>query len=228
MCIICQEPGEKLNEVQYKATGKTMLSVATKHYNDRVLRRLNSIAASDDCVATDAKYHFKCWVLMKRYVQQKDNSIETQEIEDIRYVVADIEIINILKQELDDPSHKIVTTVSVKKLYRELLLELEVKKEDLHNSYRKYLKQLILENAPGVSFKKSPRANEPERICSESAEDHAIEVALQQNEVDKFKEIYNATETLRTELEKMSKLKFSGSFSDFTTPMDSCWSEMCS
>ena len=54
-----------------------------------------------------------------------------------------------------------------------------MKKEDLHNSYGKYLKQLILENVPGVSFKKSPRANEPERICSESAEDHAIEVALQ-------------------------------------------------
>ena len=44
----------------------------------------------------------------------------------------------------------IVTTVSVEKLYRELLLELGVKKEDLYISYRKYLKQLILENVPGV------------------------------------------------------------------------------
>ena len=73
-------------------------------------------------------------------------------------VVGDIEIINILRQ--DDPSHKIVTTVYVEKLYRELVLELGVKKEDLHNNYRKYLKQLMLENVPGVSFKKSPRANE--------------------------------------------------------------------
>ena len=97
MCIICQKPGGKLNEVQYKATGKTMLSVAKKHDNDSVLRRLNSIAASDDCVASDTKYHLKCWVLMKRYVQQKDNSIETQEIEDIHYVVADMKMINILK-----------------------------------------------------------------------------------------------------------------------------------
>ena len=46
---------------------------------------------------------------MKSYEQQKYNYIETQEIEDIRYVVADKGIINILKQ--DDPSHKIVTTV---------------------------------------------------------------------------------------------------------------------
>ena len=100
---------------------------------------------------------------MKRYVQQKENFIETQEIEDIRYVVADIEIVNILKQELDDPSHKIATTVSMEKLHRELLLELGVKTEDLHNSYRKYLKQLILENVPCVSFKKSP--SDLQQIC---------------------------------------------------------------
>ena len=112
----------------------------------------------------------------------------------------------------------IVTTVSVEKLYRELLLELGVKKEDLYISYRKYLKQLILENVPGVSFKKSQHANKPERICSQSAEDHAIEVALQQNEVEKLKEIYNAAKIIRTELENMNKWKFSGSFSDFTAP----------
>ena len=81
MCIICQKPGGKLNKVQYKwGAVKTMLSVAKKHDNDSVLRRLNSIAASDDHVASNTKYHLKCWVLMKRYVQQKDNSIETQEI----------------------------------------------------------------------------------------------------------------------------------------------------
>ena len=43
--LFCQKPGGKLNEVQYKATGKIMLSVAKKHDDDSVLRRLNSIAA---------------------------------------------------------------------------------------------------------------------------------------------------------------------------------------
>ena len=58
--LFCQKPGGKLNEVQYKATGKIMLSVAKKHDDDSVLRRLNSIAASDDCVASNTKYHLKC------------------------------------------------------------------------------------------------------------------------------------------------------------------------
>ena len=93
-------------------------------------------------------------MLDKRYIQQKYNSIETREIADICYNVAGIEIFNILKQDLDDPSQKIVTIVTVEKLYRELLLELGLKEEDLHNSYRKHLKRFILENVPGVLFKK--------------------------------------------------------------------------
>ena len=68
MCIIFQKSGGKLNELQYKATGKTMLSVAKKHDNDSVLHRLNSIAASDDCIAGDTKYHLKCWVLKKKII----------------------------------------------------------------------------------------------------------------------------------------------------------------
>ena len=68
MSIICQKPGGKLNEVQYRATGKQMMSVAKKHDDDSVLRWLNSVAASDDCVASDTKYHLKCWVPMKRYI----------------------------------------------------------------------------------------------------------------------------------------------------------------
>ena len=182
-----------------------MLSVAKTHDDDSVFRRLNSIAASADCVASDTKYRLRCWVDMKRHAKQIDNSIETQEVEDSRYVIADIEIINIIKQELGDPSHKILTTASVENMYREMLLELGVKEKDLHKSYRKYLKQLIIENIPGVSFNKSLRKFEPDRISSESAEDHAIEMALQQSEAENFKELYNAAKIIRTELEKNNK-----------------------
>ena len=59
MGIISQKPRGKLNEVQYKTTGKIMKSVAKKHDDDSVLRRLNSIVASDDYVASDTKYHLK-------------------------------------------------------------------------------------------------------------------------------------------------------------------------
>ena len=67
-------------------------------------------------------------------------------------------------------------------------------------------------------FKKTPRANKPERICSKSAEDHAIKVGLQQSEGKNFEEIDNtARRIVRSELEKINKWKFSRSFSVFTT-----------
>ena len=40
----------------------------------------------------------------------------------------------------------------------------------------------------------------------------------QQKWHEKLKEIYNAAKTIRTELEKINKWEFSGSFSDFTAP----------
>ena len=75
---------------------------------------------------------------------------------------------------------------------------------------------MILGNVPDISFKKSPRANEPERICSESAVDHVKEVALHKSEAENFQEIYSAAKTIRTVLEKKNKWKSSGSFADFT------------
>ena len=43
---------------------------------------------------------------MKRAVQQKNGSISTQEIHDTHYVFAYIEILNFVKQKLEDPTRK--------------------------------------------------------------------------------------------------------------------------
>ena len=59
-----------------------MLYVAEKHSNDEVLRGTNSISSTDDSNANETKYHLRCWVDMKRAVQQKDGSISTREIHD--------------------------------------------------------------------------------------------------------------------------------------------------
>ena len=46
----------------------------------------------------------------------------------------------------------------------------------MKKSYKKYLRQLILENVENVSFKKLQRVNEPDRICSETEEEHVNKV----------------------------------------------------
>ena len=56
---------------------------------------------------------------MKRAVKQRDGSTCNDEIHDTHYVVADIEIINAVKQILEDPTRKVLTTNIVEKVYRD-------------------------------------------------------------------------------------------------------------
>ena len=121
--IICQKAGGALQEVRVIATGESMHNVAEKHTYDSVLRRFNSIANADDGVALETKYHLRCWVVMKREVQQINKLVETQEIDDTHFVITDLEILNYLRKELEDPSHKVITTTQVENFYRQLLLQ---------------------------------------------------------------------------------------------------------
>ena len=51
--------------------------MAEKQSYERVLRRLNSIYSPNDSIANETKYHLRCWVDMKRAVQQKDGPTST-------------------------------------------------------------------------------------------------------------------------------------------------------
>ena len=156
-----------------------MLYVTKKHSNGRVLRGLNSISSPDDSIANETKYHLRCWVDMKRAVKQKNGFISTQEIHETHYVVAGIEMINFVKQELEDPSRNVLTTNMVEKVYKEILDGNGLKYEHQQKSYKRYLKQLIPENVNDVKFVKSPLVNEMDRVCSESTGEDELDMTLQ-------------------------------------------------
>ena len=50
--------------------------------------------------------------------------------------------------------------------YQQLLVKQGMFMEDLHKSYKKYLKNLIEENFKNVTFKKLSRANGADDLCS--------------------------------------------------------------
>lgn len=179
-----------------------------------VLRRLNSISSLDDSITNETKHHQRCWVDMKRAAQQKDGSIYTQEIHDTHYVVADIEIINFVKQDLEDSTRKVLTTNIVEKVYQEILVDNGLNQEYQQKSHKKYLKQLIIENIDDVKFIKSPCDNEPGKIHSKSAGDHSLDMTMQQCAAQNCNDIFNAAKIIRHELETMAKWSFQGSFSN--------------
>ena len=151
---------------------------------------------------------------MKRALKQRDGSTCNDEIHDTHYVVADIEIINVVKQILEDPTRKVLTTNIVEKVYKEILADNGLKQERQQKSCKTYLKQLIIENINDVKFVKSSRVNEPDRICTASTVKHVLDMSMQQRAAENYNDIFNIAKMIRHEFETMAKWNFQGLLSD--------------
>ena len=78
-----------------------MLKVAELLRDKRFFIRMNTIPNSRDPVANDVKYHLKCWVnTQTEALKTMPEKQEIQEIEDVNRVIADLEIIEIVRQNL--------------------------------------------------------------------------------------------------------------------------------
>ena len=80
-------------------TGKKMYEVANVSPNKEFFIRLNTIPQAENAVANDVAYHLKSWVIAQQEVQKElPNETEIQELEDVNRVIADIEIIDIVRR----------------------------------------------------------------------------------------------------------------------------------
>ena len=78
-----------------------MLKVAELLPDKSFFIRMNTIANSRDAVASDVKYHLKCWVnTQRKALKTMPEKKEIQETEDVNRVIADLEIIEIVRQTL--------------------------------------------------------------------------------------------------------------------------------
>lgn len=152
-CIFCQEEEGIIHKVAYIATGSKMLYVAEKLQDTALLVRLNNIPSASDAVASDAvdvQYHRKCWVAAQRKANVEDS--QSQELEDINRIVADIEIQNIVENKLKESAENVLDMKSLNVTYNNLLGTNDI-------NYKRYLKELLLENVPGVRFVRPPSRN---------------------------------------------------------------------
>ena len=214
-CIICQIPTGKLHKVEYMITGQKMLEVARKLSDKSFYLRLNTIPNSADAVANDVSYHLKCWVNVQRKAEPK---CCVQETDDFQRVACDIEFISMLKYQLQNPSGIVIDMNLLNERYKVLLSELMEGKETIKENYKPYIKQLIGENISNAEFIKSPRRNEPERVCNKETSECSIDVAIKQNTQENLTDTFAVSSMIRKELLSHDKWNFKGSFDNFTLP----------
>ena len=160
LCIICQKEGGKLHNVEFLQTGPKMLRVAKDLPDPSFFLRMNSIPNADDAVANDVKYHLNCWVLAQRSAV-KCNVELMQEMNDIDRILADIEIVNIVNHQLNVIGDAVLDMKNINTTYNNLLTT-----SDNPQNFKRYLKQLLMDHIPNITFTRPPARNEPERVLS--------------------------------------------------------------
>ena len=125
--------------------GKRMLDVAKTLPEKGFFIRLNSIPNTHDAVANNVLYHLKCWVRNVRETQRnvskmegKDNDID--QMKDLTCILAEIDIINMVKNILKENLEEIMTMSEINEEYYRLM-----NNKNLLN-YKSYIKQLLLDN----------------------------------------------------------------------------------
>ena len=209
LCIICQQQGGKLHKVETIHIGQRMLKVAKELPDQSFCLRMNSIPNSADAVANDVQYHLKCWILAERSTQV--NPDEIQIFDDTERVVADIEIIEIIRMDCNES--KIMNMNNLNKTYNNLLGNCDAEEVN----YKRYLKALLEDNIPGITFPRPPNRRQSEQFCSTNLQAKAVDEAMS-NHSDDFSSIYQAAKVIRKELLKHRNWKFDGDFSDFEIP----------
>ena len=161
MYEICQKEGGKFRKVVVKSTGKRILDVAKSLCNKDFFLRLNAISLAEDAIANDVEYQLKCWVAVQRKVQNDilNKKDEIQELEDVNRVIADIEIVEMVRESVNN--NNVIDMNAVNLTYNALL------ENEEEINYKKYIKLLLQSNVTNVLFSRPLWRRRPENIHSD-------------------------------------------------------------
>ena len=207
--MICQEEGGKLRKVAVKSTGKRMLDVAKCLSNKDFFIQFNTIPLAEDAIANDVEYHLKCWVAIKREVQNDILNVqdEIQELEDVNRVIADIKIVEMVRESVN--SNNVIDMNTVNLTYNTLL------ENENEINYKKYIKSLLHSNVSTVLFSRPPCRRKPENIHSDQLNEKLVDD--HSNKTDDFAAIFEVAKILQRNIMNV-QWKFNGSFDDFKIP----------
>ena len=157
--------------------------------------RLNTIPFAEDAIANDLEYHLKYWVAVQREVQNDilNEKDEIQELEDVNRVIADIKIVEMVGESVNNNNVTDMNTVNL--TYKALLDD----EEEIN--YKEYIKSLLQSNVTNVLFSRPPCRRKPKNIHSDQlnkklVDDHS-------NKADDFAAIFEVAKILRRDITAM-------------------------
>ena len=140
MCIICQKEGGILHKVETKPKGLKMFEVAKKIDDKSFFIRLNTLCNAADAVANDVQYHQRCCLYAQRNTKKTNNThcdTDSIGIDDTSRVISDIELLNVVKCELDKKDYTDLNMNNINTTFINLLQDNN--HADINPNYKRYL-----------------------------------------------------------------------------------------
>ena len=164
-----------------------------------------------------------CYITISIVLQTKKKAEAPQKTiynsKKIIHTVSKIELINLIKSELNDPSHQTLDMNKVNITYHNLFFENWLNINEICENYKKQLKTLIQENIPCAKFVKSKYANQPEKNFTEEAQREAIhKSSIDQTQDINLNYMWKVARFIRKEIIDRDQWVFTGTFNDFENP----------
>ena len=128
---------------------------------------------------------------------KRENETQPREMDDISKVISDIEIINIINSELQNPSGITLNMFNINQRYISLLENNGHK--CVNQNYKKYLKTLINDSIKNVRFVKPSIKRESEILVHDSKIDTELEKSFE-NKVDDIATLFKVASIIRREM----------------------------
>ena len=186
-----------------------MLNVAKELNDESLFIWLNNIATCTDAIANDVKYHLKCWVSIQRSVM-KLTSHEILELDNLDRVIADVEIIDLVKNNSSGNDGDMMNMNNINKTYNNLL------SNEQGFNCKRYLKTLLRDNIPELVFSRPPCQRSSEIPYCSSLQVKAVDAL--NNSPDDYKFIFQSASLICKEVLQRQDWRFSGDYSGFDIP----------
>ena len=140
----------------------------------------------------------------------KLTSDEILQLDNLDRVIADIEIINLIKNNSSGNDGDIMNMNNINKTYNNLLGNQQ------RFNYKRYLKALLKDNIPGLVFSRPPCRRSSEIPCCSSLQGKVVDAL--NNSPDDYKFIFQAASLVRKDVLQLRDWRFSGDYSGFDIP----------
>jgi len=193
------------------------LAIKESTKSEEVAARLAYLYNEKVAFAQNMKYHINC--LRNETRAMGSSTSTTDSCQYFIKAVCDIEITQIVEFMIKDDSESEFPSFdmnSVEDTYK-LLLEEQGVTTHPKTSYKKHIKNILLEKVPGIDFAK--RGPKPEKNFSTLTKEKLMTQMHENVGGDEMETVFKASQIIRREITEMDDWHFTGSFLDFNTPM---------